>query len=40
MRDMDFVEAEHDGYKRIGVSHLRRFTIDPTIQLKIKDNVI
>jgi hypothetical protein len=37
--DVDFIEAEHDGYKRIGVSHLRRFSIDKSL-VKIKDNIV
>ena len=37
--DVDFIEAEHDGYKKIGVSHLRRFSIDKSL-VKIKDNIV
>jgi hypothetical protein len=36
---VDFVEAEHDGYKKIGVSHLRRFSIDKSL-VQIKDIII
>ena len=25
---VDFIEAEHDGYKNLGVNHLRRFSVD------------
>ena len=36
---VDFVEAEHDGYKKIGVSHLRRFSIDKSL-VQIKDIIV
>ena len=35
----DFVEAEHDAYKKIGVSHLRRFSIDKSL-VQIKDIIV
>ena len=34
-----FIEAEHDGYKKIGVSHLRRFSIDKSL-VQIKDIIV
>lgn len=33
---VDFVDAEHDGYKRLGVSHFRRFSIDKFL-IQIED---
>lgn len=36
---VDFIEAEHDGYKKIGVSHLRRFSIDKSL-FQIKDIIV
>ena len=36
---VDFVEAEHDGYKKIGVSHLRRISIDKSL-VQIKDIIV
>ena len=35
----DFVEAEHDGYKKIGVSHLRKFLIDKSL-VQINDTIV
>ena len=35
----DFVEAEHDGYKKLGVSHLRKFLIDKSL-VQIKDTIV
>jgi hypothetical protein len=35
----DFVEAEHDGYKNLGVSHTRKFFIDKS-SVQIKDTII
>tara|TARA_X000000950_G_scaffold18970_1_gene20525 strand:- start:8862 stop:10445 length:1584 start_codon:yes stop_codon:yes gene_type:complete len=35
----DFVEAEHDGYKKLGVSHLRKFSIDKSL-VKIEDTIV
>ena len=36
---VDFIEAEHDGYKNIGVSHLRRFSIDKSL-VQINDIIV
>ena len=35
----DFVEAEHDGYKRLSVRHLRKLSIDKSF-VQIKDAII
>ena len=35
----DFVQAEHDGYKKLGVSHIRKFSIDKSL-VQIKDTFI
>jgi hypothetical protein len=36
---VDFIVAKHDGYKKIGVSHLRRFSIDKSL-VQIKDTIV
>ena len=36
---IDFVQAEHDGYKNLGVSHLRRFVIGNS-RIQIVDEII
>ena len=35
----DFVQAEHDGYKSLGVRHLRKFLIDKSL-VQIKDTIV
>jgi len=37
--DLDFVEAEHDGYKNLGVKHSRKFIINKT-SINISDKII